>query len=110
MTQDQSHALLPSHDETWPSLPQNAWEPTYTTLHRWTQIVGKIRTAFCPQINHWWHTTLDLTARTEEDHQHASYDAEYAQRCCRSLLPSQCILTQFRDTFLAQRALSDFSG
>jgi hypothetical protein len=47
----------------WPSLPLDAWRPTYETLHRWTQIVGKIRLASTPWINHSWHVTLYLTSR-----------------------------------------------
>jgi len=49
--------------ETWPSLPWAAWKDTCATLHRWTQIVGKIRLAQTPWINHSWHVTLYLTAR-----------------------------------------------
>lgn len=49
--------------EAWPSLPYAAWQETCTTLHLWTQIVGKIRLAREPMINHWWQTTLYVTAR-----------------------------------------------
>ncbi len=48
--------------ETWPSLPLEAWSDTYATLHRWMQIVGKIRLAQSPWINHSWHVTLYVTA------------------------------------------------
>jgi hypothetical protein len=47
----------------WPSLPLEDWKDTYVTLHRWTQIVGKIRLAQTPLINHWWNTTLYVTSR-----------------------------------------------
>jgi hypothetical protein len=47
----------------WPALPLDAWKPTYETLHRWTQIVGKIRLALTPWTNHSWHATLYVTAR-----------------------------------------------
>jgi hypothetical protein len=47
----------------WPSLPLAAWQDTYETLHLWTQILGKIRLALSPQINHWWHSTLYVTPR-----------------------------------------------
>lgn len=40
-----------------------AWEGTRDTLHMWTQIVGKVRLALAPRVNHWWHTTLYVTAR-----------------------------------------------
>ena len=42
----------------WPRLPYAEWEPTKQTLHRYTQIVGKIRMALVPFRNHWWHVTL----------------------------------------------------
>ena len=60
------HADGQSHrDRTavWPSLPFAAWHDTYTTLHMWTQIVGKIRLALSPPVNHWWHVTLYVTSR-----------------------------------------------
>src|SRR2546425_2912879 len=34
--------------DPWPSLPLDEWKDTYATLHRWTQIVGKIRLALSP--------------------------------------------------------------
>jgi hypothetical protein len=47
----------------WPELPLAAWQDTYATLHRWTQIVGKTRLAFAPMQNHWWQITLYVTSR-----------------------------------------------
>lgn len=49
--------------ETWPNLPLDAWSETYATLHMWTQIVGKVRLAQSPWMNHSWHVTLYVTAR-----------------------------------------------
>ena len=49
--------------EAWPSLPLEEWKDTYATLHMWTQIVGKIRFAQTPWINHSWHVTLYVTSR-----------------------------------------------
>ncbi len=46
-----------------PSLPLAEWQETYTTLHLWTQIVGKIRLTLAPKINHWWQSTLYVTPR-----------------------------------------------
>ena len=48
---------------SWPALPLEEWKDTYATLHMWTQIVGKVRLALSPQINHWWGSTLYVTAR-----------------------------------------------
>ena len=42
----------------WPDLPLVAWKHTYATLHMWTQIVGKVRLALSPRINHWWEVPL----------------------------------------------------
>jgi hypothetical protein len=47
----------------WPALPLAEWKDTYATLHMWTQIVGKIRLALSPPINHFWGTTFYVTAR-----------------------------------------------
>lgn len=52
-----------AHTETWPLLPPfDAWQPTIETVHRWLQIVGKIRLALTPWINHSWHVPLYVTA------------------------------------------------
>ena len=50
------------HSETWPALPLDAWRDTYATLHLWMQIVGKIRLAQSPWLNHSWCVTLYVTA------------------------------------------------
>jgi len=49
--------------DTWPDLPFAAWRDTCETLHRWTQIVGKVRMVSTPPVNHWWNVTLYVTAR-----------------------------------------------
>jgi len=47
----------------WPSLPLEEWKDTCSTLHMWTQIVGKVRLAQTPLINHWWNVPLYVSAR-----------------------------------------------
>jgi hypothetical protein len=47
----------------WPSLPYEEWKDTYTTLHMWTQIVGKIALAKAPPVNHSWAIALLVTPR-----------------------------------------------
>jgi hypothetical protein len=47
----------------WPALPLAEWKDTYATLHMWTQIVGKVRLALSPRVNHYWGCTLYVTAR-----------------------------------------------
>jgi len=54
---------MPSSPETWPPLALADWIDTCETLHRWTQVVGKIRMALAPAVNHWWHVPLYVTAR-----------------------------------------------
>jgi hypothetical protein len=49
--------------EPWPALPLEAWSDTCATLHLWTQIVGKIRLAHSPWVNHGWSVTLYVTPR-----------------------------------------------
>lgn len=164
--------------ELWPALPLEEWKDTYATLYMWTQIVGKIRLAQTPWINHSWHVTLYVTARGmttspipygtkvfqidfdfidhrlviqtsdgamrmialrptsvadfydevmtalrdldlkisihtkpnevvepipfEQDHTHASYDANYANRFWRVLLQSDRVLKEFRSRFIGK--------
>ena len=48
---------------TWPPLPYEPWQPTCTTLHLWAQVVGKVRLALTPWLNHSWHATFYVTAQ-----------------------------------------------
>jgi hypothetical protein len=48
---------------TWPALSYPAWRDTAITLHLWTQIVGKVRLALTPWLNHSWQVPLYVTAR-----------------------------------------------
>jgi hypothetical protein len=52
-----------SRDRVWPSLDYSEWRETCATLQLWTQIIGKIRLALGPWINHSWGVTLYVTAR-----------------------------------------------
>src|SRR5271167_454953 len=49
--------------DEWPSLPFSEWRDTCGTLHMWTQVIGKIRLAQAPLINHWWQVPLYVTSR-----------------------------------------------
>ncbi|MFL5777696.1 MAG: DUF5996 family protein [Chloroflexota bacterium] len=53
----------PSRQERWPVLPWRDWAPTLATVHMWSQIVGKLRLALAPPLNHWWHITLHVSGR-----------------------------------------------
>jgi hypothetical protein len=52
---------VPNQD--WPVLTLSEWEDTRDTLHMWTQIVGKVRLALMPMVNHWWQVPLYVSAR-----------------------------------------------
>src|SRR5690348_8435182 len=52
-----------SMEAGWPALDYDAWQDSCATLHLWTQIVGKIRLAHAPLVNHWWQVPLYVTAR-----------------------------------------------
>lgn len=49
--------------DPWPPLSLDAWRPTYRSLHMCTQIVGKVRMALAPPVNHWWHVALHVSPR-----------------------------------------------
>lgn len=64
MAQGQAPALSAlSKEEAWPPLPLAEWEDTRATLHMWMQMVGKIRLALSPQVNHCWATALYVSSR-----------------------------------------------
>jgi len=67
--------------EGWPALPFEAWRPTCDTLHMWTQIVGKVRLALAPPVNHWWQVPLYVSARglttTAIPYQNRSFEIEF---------------------------------
>lgn len=52
-----------SNQQDWPEIPLANWIDTCTTLHLWTQVVGKIRLAHAPMLNHWWQVALYVTCR-----------------------------------------------
>jgi len=48
--------------DQWPVLARpEEWQDAYQTLHMWTQVVGKIRLALSPWINHSWSVALYVT-------------------------------------------------
>ncbi len=52
-----------ARNASWPPLPLAEWQDSCATLHRWTQIVGKVRLAQAPMLNHWWQVPLYVTTR-----------------------------------------------
>jgi hypothetical protein len=61
-TEARSETLAESAS-SWPELPWDVWQPTISTLHLWVQMVGKVRMALAPPLNHWWHVPLYVTPR-----------------------------------------------
>src|SRR4051812_22979590 len=55
------HPMTGTTQEPFPPLPLEEWEDTKKTLHRFAQIVEKIRLASVPHANHWWYVTLYVT-------------------------------------------------
>jgi hypothetical protein len=49
--------------QVWPSIPYESWKDTCATLHRWSQVLGKVRLKGTPWLNHSWHATFYLTSR-----------------------------------------------
>jgi hypothetical protein len=62
MSQPRTTAVSDSPD-CWPALPLASWEDTRATLHMWMQIVGKVRLALTPLLNHWWNVALYVNSR-----------------------------------------------
>ncbi|GGK73699.1 hypothetical protein Sme01_32950 [Sphaerisporangium melleum] len=49
--------------ELFPQVPLGEWQDTKETLHRFAQVVGKIRLASGVRRNHWWNAPFHLTGR-----------------------------------------------
>src|SRR6478735_1977218 len=61
MVSARSGASMP--DNGWPELTLSSWSDTRDTFHLWTQVVGKVRLALEPMLNHWWQVTLYVSVR-----------------------------------------------
>ena len=51
------------HPARWSPLPSDDWLDTLETLHLWTQVVGKVRMAHAPWLNHSWSVPLYVSPR-----------------------------------------------
>ena len=49
--------------ELFPPMPLAQWRDTKETLHRFCQVVGKLRLAASVRRNHWWNVPFHLTGR-----------------------------------------------
>ena len=50
-------------DGQWPPLTLSAWQETREALQLWFQVVGKVRLALEPMVNHWWQVPLYVSSR-----------------------------------------------
>ena len=71
---------MPTDLSAWPALPLEAWSDTHATLHLWLQIVGKIRLAQSPWVNHSWHVTLYVTPARSHHQPHTRRRAHLRDR------------------------------
>jgi hypothetical protein len=96
--------------DPWPGLPLEAWQDTYATLHMWMQIVGKIRLAQTPLVNHWWNVPLYLTARglttSAMPYRGRSFEIEFDFIDHRLVI--RCDDGTTRSIALAPRSVADF--
>ena len=60
---DQNEGDDAERSVAWPELHYNDWRETLEALHLWTQVVGKVRVAQAPWLNHGWHSALYVTCR-----------------------------------------------
>lgn len=63
MSSAQHKEHMTTTEALWPELSYRNWRETAVTLQLWTQIVGKIRLALTPWLNHSWHVPLYVTSR-----------------------------------------------
>jgi uncharacterized protein DUF5996 len=102
--------VMSDHPVCWPSLPLEAWKDTCATLHMWTQIVGKVRLALTPKVNHWWNVPLYVSSRGLTTSP-IPYDSRIFEIEFDFLRHKLCISTndgQTRELFLTQRSVADF--
>jgi hypothetical protein len=86
MPRSLSATRLDAKAQAWPALPLDGWRDTYATIHRWTQVIGKIRLAQAPLINHWWQVPLYVSCRGL-----TTSPIPYGTRTFKSILTSSTI-------------------
>jgi hypothetical protein len=96
--------------DAWPELSYAGWKDTYETLHRWTQIAGKVRLARTPLVNHYWNvafrtTPTGLTSGEIPDSR-GGFSMDFDFR--RHVLAIQTTPGEFREIPLAPCSVADF--
>jgi Family of unknown function (DUF5996) len=98
--------------DAWPELPMAEWAGTCETLHMWTQIVGKVRLALSPRLNHWWEVPLYVSARglstSTIPYRRGVFDVEFD--FIDHVLKIFTSRNETRTIRLAPRSVADFYG
>jgi len=94
--------------QSWPALPLAEWQATRDTVHMWTQIVGKTRLALTPRLNHWWNSTLYVSARGLTTSLMSDGGAEIEFDFTRHQLVISTTRGIRREMALAPRSVADF--
>src|SRR3984893_18909575 len=104
-------AQLPD-ENSWHDLPYAAWKDTCATVQLWAQIVGKVRLAQTPWLNHSWHVPLYLTARglTTSPIAHGSRFFELQFDFNQHVLDVDVSDGTHRQVVLEPRSIADFYG
>lgn len=94
----------------WPALSLKEWDPTRATLHMWTQMVGKVKLALCPNENHWWNITLHVNSRglTTQPVPYGDRVFEIQFDFLKHILDMQCSDGQRHEIALEPRSVADF--
>ncbi|NQZ00620.1 MAG: hypothetical protein HRT45_08130 [Bdellovibrionales bacterium] len=92
-----------------PELDYKAWEETKTTLHLICQIIGKVKMAYYPKQNQWWHVTLHLSpsgiTTLNIPHEGKSFEIELDVHQLKVLVKTS--EGQRREIELANRSVAD---
>lgn len=98
--------------DRWPSLPFEEWRETCATLHMWTQVVGKVRLALAPHLNHWWQVPLYVSARglTTSPVPYGERTFQVDFDFCAHRLLIETNEGDSREMVLAPRTVADFYG
>ena len=86
------------------------WKDTYATLHLWTQIVGKMRLAQTPWVNHSWHVTLYVSPRglTTSSIPYGQHSFELEFDFLKHVLRASNDEGSFREVPLVPRTVAEF--
>lgn len=100
----------PAPEAPWPPLTLSEWEGTRDTLLLWTQVLGKVRLALAPMVNHWWQVTLYVSARglTTSLMPHGSVGVEAELDFVNQVLDLRTTEGRSRQVPLVPGSLADF--